>query len=156
NISGQLTTWLPQRSQSILAAVAISSLILPAFTIPLKAVGPDSIADVAEQVVDAVVGISTSPRTDSRNNAQERPPSINNDELFRDFFERRGQRGRNNQRSDASTRLVSSVGSGFIVDAQGIVVTNNSVVADAGEITVILSGGSTTKAELIGADKKLD
>src|SRR5262249_17902561 len=80
----------------------------------------------------------------------------NNDELFRDFFERRGQRGRNNQGSDASTRRVSSVGSGFIIDAQGIVVTNNSVVSNAGDITVILSGGSTIKAELIGADKKLD
>src|SRR5262249_4452632 len=95
-------------------------------------------------------------RVESRNDAQERPPSINNDDLFRDFFEQRGQRGRNNQRSGASTRPVSSVGSGFIVDAQGIVVTNNSVVADAGEITVILNGGSTIKAELIGTDKKLD
>ena len=147
--SGQSTTWLPELSRSALAAVAATALLLPGGAISLEALGPESIPDAAEQVVDAVVGISTSPRAESRNNAQERPPSINNDELFRDFFERRGQRGRNNQRS-------GSVGSGFIVDAQGIVVTNNRVVADAGEITVILNGGFTTKAELIGADKRLD
>jgi serine protease Do len=147
--SGQSTTCLPQLSRSALAAVAATALLLPDGAISLEALGPESIPDAAEQVVDAVVGISTSPRVDSRNNAQERPPSINNDELFRDFFEQRGQRGRNNQRS-------GSVGSGFIVDAQGIVVTNNRVVADAGEITVILNGGFTTKAELIGADKRLD
>src|SRR5262245_26719792 len=154
--SRQSTTWLPRLWRSVLAAVAATALILPDVAISLEALGPENIPDVAGQVVDAVVGISTSPRVDSRNDAQERPPSINNDDLFRDFFEQRGQRGRNNQRSGASTRPVSSVGSGFIVDAQGIVVTNNSVVADAGEITVILNGGSTIKAELIGTDKKLD
>jgi len=119
----------------------------------LEALGPDSIADVAEQVVDAVVGISTSRRFESGNNVQERPPSSNNDEIFRDFFDRRGQRGRNTQGGGAPTR---PVGSGFIVDAQGIVVTSNSVIADADEITVILNGGSTIKAELMGADRKLD
>ena len=152
NIAGQSTTWLP-RPWSVLAAVAAGALMLPAHTIRLEALGPDSIADVAEQVIDAVVGISTSRRFESSNNVQERPPSSNNDEIFRDFFDRRGQRGRNTQGGGAPTR---PVGSGFIVDAQGIVVTSNSVIADAGEITVILNGGSTIKAELIGADKKLD
>src|SRR5262249_28510120 len=90
--SGQSTTWLPQLSRSALAAVAATALLLPDGAISLEALGPQSIPDAAEQVVDAVVGISTSPRVDSRNNAQERPPSINNDELFRDFFERRDQR----------------------------------------------------------------
>jgi len=154
--SRQSTTWLPRLSRSALAAAVATALGLPDVAISLQVLGPESIPDVAGQVVDAVVGISTTPRVQFRNNAQERPPSINNDELFRDFFERRGQRGRNSQGSDAPARLVNSVGSGFIVDAQGIVVTNNRVVADAGEITVILNGGFTTKAELIGADKKLD
>src|SRR5215510_9150271 len=126
NLSGQSRTWLPRRSRSVLALVAISTLILPGLTIPLAAQGPDSIADVAERVVDAVVGISTSPRVQSRNNAQERSPSTNNDELFRDFFEGRGRQGRNNQGS-GPTRLVNSLGSGFIIDAQGIVVTNNVI-----------------------------
>ena len=156
NVSGQLATWLPRGSQSVLAAVATGALILPTLTVPLEAVGPDSIADVAEQAVDAVVGISTSRRVQSRNNAQERSPSTDNDELFRDFFDRRGRQGRNNQGSNAPIRPVNSLGSGFIVDAQGIVVTNNNVIADAGEIMVILNGGSTIKAELVGADNKLD
>src|SRR5215510_480389 len=156
NLSGQSRTWLPRRSRSVLALVAISTLILPGLTIPLEAQGPDSIADVAERVVDAVVGISTSPRVQPRNNAQERPPSTNNDELFQDFFDRRGRQSRSNQGSASPTRLINSLGAGFIVDAQGIVVTNNNVVADAGEITVILNGGTTIKAEVIGVDKKLD
>ena len=149
---GQLSTWLHRRSRPALATVPTAALMLSAFTISLQALGPDNIADVAERVVDAVVGISTSPRVQSRNNAQERPSSTDNDELFRDFFDRRGRQGRNNQRSNAPTRL----GSGFIVDQQGILVTTNNIIADAGEISVILSGGLTIKAELIGADKKLD
>ncbi len=153
NIAWQSTTWLPRPPRSVLAAVVTGVLMFPALTIPLQALGPESIADVAEQVVDAVVGISTSPPVQASNNVQERPPSSNNDEIFRDFFDRRGQRGRNTQGGGAPTR---PAGSGFIVDAQGIVVTSNSVIADADEITVILNGGSTIKAELIGADKKLD
>src|SRR5262245_53175976 len=153
---GQLSTWLHRRSRPALATVPTAALMLSAFTISLQALGPDSIADVAEQVVDAVVGISTSPRVQSRNNTQERPPSIDNDELFRDFFDRRGRQSRSNQGSASPTRLINSLGAGIIVDAQGIVVTNNNVVADAGEITVILNGGTTIKAEVIGADKKLD
>jgi len=149
---GQLSAWLHRRSRPALATVPTAALMLSAFTISLQALGPDNIADVAERVVDAVVGISTSPRVQSRNNAQERPSSTDNDELFRDFFDRRGRQGRNNQRSNAPTRL----GSGFIVDQQGILVTTNNIIADAGEISVILSGGLTIKAELIGADKKLD
>jgi serine protease Do len=156
NTSGRSTTRLPRRSRAALVAIATNALILPALTIPSLALGPESIADVAEQVVDAVVGVSTSPRVRPTRNVQERPPSTNNDELFTDFFDRRGSQGRSNQGRDAPRRLVSSLGAGFIIDAQGIVVTNNSVVADAGEITVILKGGSTARAELIGADKKLD
>ena len=142
-----------------LAAVAFSALVLPALTVPSLARGPDNIADVAEKVIDAVVNISTSQRVESRNNAQT-PPQLPNDpqsdELFRDFFNRRGQGGDNQQGGNAPPRRVNSLGSGFIIDAAGIVVTNNHVIADADEITVILNDGSRIKAELIGTDKKVD
>src|SRR5262245_41761890 len=107
NVSRQSRTWLPRRSPSALIIVATSALILSGLTIPLQAQGPGSIADVAERVVDAVVGISTSPRVQSRNNARERPPSTDNDELFQDFLDRRGRQGRNNQGGDGPTRLVN-------------------------------------------------
>ena len=51
---------------------------------------------------------------------------------------------------------MNSLGSGFIIDSAGIVVTNNHVIADADEITVILNDGSRLKAELVGKDTKVD
>ena len=50
----------------------------------------------------------------------------------------------------------TSLGSGFIVDTSGIVVTNNHVIADADEINVIMNDGTKFKAELVGVDKKTD
>ena len=53
-------------------------------------------------------------------------------------------------------RRVNSLGSGFIVDAAGLVVTNNHVIADADEVNVILNDGTTLKAEVIGRDQRTD
>jgi serine protease Do len=53
-------------------------------------------------------------------------------------------------------RKTNSLGSGFIIDTSGIVVTNNHVIADADEISVIMNDGSKFKAELVGVDKKTD
>jgi serine protease Do len=76
------------------------------------------------------------------------------DDLFRDFFNRRGQQGEQNRPS--GPRRVNSLGSGFIIDPAGVVVTNNHVISEADEITVILNDGSRLKAELIGKDQKTD
>jgi serine protease Do len=122
---------------------------------PSAARGPEAIADVAEQVIDAVVNISTSQNVATRNNVRPQLPSDPQlDELFRDFFNRRGQGG--DQNRERAPRRVSSLGSGFIIDATGIVVTNNHVIAEADEITVILNDGSRHKAELMGKDEKTD
>jgi serine protease Do len=77
------------------------------------------------------------------------------DELFRDFFNRRGAPG-DPQNRERSPRRVNSLGSGFIIDPSGIVVTNNHVISEADEITVILNDGTRLKAELIGKDQKTD
>src|SRR2546423_12176496 len=143
-----------------LAAVAISAMVLPALTTPTVARGPDNIADVAEQVIDAVVNISTSQNV-ARNSTTQAPPSLPNDpqldELFRDFFNnRRGGQGNQNPGATPTPRRQNSLGSGFIIDTAGIVVTNNHVIADADEITVILNDGTRLKAEMIGTDKKID
>jgi serine protease Do len=142
-----------------MAVIAISSLVFPLTpAAPALARGPDQIADVAEQVIDAVVNISTSQNVAARNSPV---PSVPNDpqldELFRDFFNRRGQQGDNqNRNGPQQPRRVNSLGSGFIIDASGIVVTNNHVIADADEITVILNDGTRIKAELLGKDQKTD
>ncbi|TIX35490.1 MAG: serine protease, partial [Mesorhizobium sp.] len=72
-------------------------------------------------------------------------------DFFDDFFKNRGgDKGGGGQK-------VQSLGSGFVVDAeQGIVVTNNHVIADADDIEVNFSDGVTLKATLVGTDTKTD
>jgi serine protease Do len=158
---GTLVRYTRQVRRPALAALALSALMLPPLTAPASARGPDGIADVAERVIDAVVNISTSQNVASRNQggsgaAPNLPNDPQLDELFRDFFNRRGQQGENQNRGGNTPRRVNSLGSGFIIDPSGIVVTNNHVIADADEITVILNDGSRIKAELIGKDQKTD
>src|SRR5204863_282824 len=64
--------------------------------------------------------------------------------------------GDNNQRGPNTPRRVNSLGSGFVIDASGVVVTNNHVISEADEVTVILNDGSRLKAEIIGRDQKTD
>ena len=59
-----------------------------------------------------------------------------------------GKMRQNNQ--TPTPRRVNSLGSGFIVDPAGLVVTNNHVIADADEVNVILNDGTTLKAEVVG------
>jgi serine protease Do len=163
---GILARFTRRTGRPVWAALAISALVLPISPVPtIAARGPDNIADVAERVIDAVVNISTAQNV-ARNNATPAPPQLPNtdpqlDELFRDFFNNRrgGQNqnpGGNNNNNNNQPRRQNSLGSGFIIDASGLVVTNNHVIADGDEITVILNDGTRLKAELVGTDKKVD
>ncbi|MDH4983888.1 Do family serine endopeptidase [Hyphomicrobium sp. D-2] len=114
--------------------------------------GPQSVAPVAEQLIEAVVNISTSQAIKG---PQGLPlPSVPKGspyhEYFDEFFDNRNGRS-------AQDRMVSSLGSGFIVDGkEGIIVTNNHVIDGAEEIQVNLHDGSKLKAELLGRDTKTD
>ena len=97
---GTLVRYTRQVRRPALAAIAVSALMLPTLTAPASARGPDGIADVAERVIDAVVNISTSQNVASSRNQGSgggggAMPNLPNDpqldELFRDFFNRRGQ-----------------------------------------------------------------
>jgi len=146
-----------QARRPAFAVVATAALVLPGLAVPAHARGPELIADVAEKVIDAVVNISTSQKVETaRNNTIPRMPNADPqlDELFRDFFNRRGPQGDNQGRN--GPRRVNSLGSGFVIDSSGIVVTNNHVISEADEITVIFNDGSRLKAELIGKDQKTD
>jgi serine protease Do len=155
---GTLAHLAQQVRRPVLAAVASAVMVMPALSTPSAARGPDGIADVAEKVIDAVVNISTSQKVESRSGpVPQLPNDPQLDELFRDFFNRRGQGQQGDQnRTPSPPRRVNSLGSGFIIDATGIVVTNNHVIAEADEITVILNDGSRLKAELMGKDQKTD
>jgi serine protease Do len=152
---GTLAQFARRARRPALAAVATAALAMPAFLNPALARGPDGIADVAEQVIDSVVNISTSQNVEAHAGPMPQLPNDPQlDELFRDFFNRRGQGG--GQNAPAAPRRVNSLGSGFIIDPSGIVVTNNHVIADADEITVILNDGTRLKATLLGKDTKVD
>jgi serine protease Do len=136
---------------ALLAAGMLALMVLPADA----ARGPDGIADVAEKVIDAVVNISTSQTVDTKGAMPQLPPGSPFEEFFEEFFKNRRGQG-DNKNGDHTPHRVNSLGSGFIIDASGIVVTNNHVIADADEITVILNDGTKLKADLLGRDQKTD
>jgi serine protease Do len=145
------------------ASIGAASVLTPA---PALARGPDGIADVAEKVIDAVVNISTSQTVEAkggpgsggdRGAMPQLPPGSPFEEFFDDFFKnRRGGPGGPKGGGDLQPHKTNSLGSGFIIDTSGIVVTNNHVIADADEINVIMNDGTKIKAELVGVDKKTD
>ncbi len=158
-LSHRLRPWL-----AAVCVVATGALV----SAPALARGPDNIADVAEKVIDAVVNISTSQTVEakggdggSRGAMPQLPPGSPFEEFFDDFFKnRRGGPGGGSKGGDKSgdlqPRKTNSLGSGFIIDTSGIVVTNNHVIADADEINVIMNDGTKIRAELVGVDKRTD
>src|SRR5262249_31719232 len=142
-----------------LAILTAAAVAWPTLTSSAAPRGPEGIADVAEQVIDAVVNVSTKQSVDLRNGAMPQlPPGSPFEEFFEEFFKnRRGQNGQNGQNNQSPVpRRVNSLGSGFIVDADGLVVTNNHVIADADEVNVILNDGTALRAEVIGRDQRPD
>jgi len=160
---------LSHRLRPLMAAICLgtASLVMSAPVLSEQALarGPEGIADVAEKVIDAVVNISTSQTIeakggDGRSTMPQLPPGSPFEEFFDDFFKnRRGPGGGSkggDKNSDLQPHKTNSLGSGFIVDTSGIVVTNNHVIADADEINVIMNDGTKIKADLVGVDKKTD
>jgi serine protease Do len=157
---------LSHRLRPLLAAICLGAasvlISLPALSVPALARGPDGIADVAEKVIDAVVNISTSQTIEAKGGAEGRgtmpqlPPGSPFEEFFDDFFKNRHGGPGGPKGGDLQPHKTNSLGSGFIVDTSGIVVTNNHVIADADEISVIMNDGSKFRAELVGVDKKTD
>jgi serine protease Do len=154
------TIALSHRLRPYLAAICLGT-ISALTSAPALARGPDGIADVAEKVIDAVVNISTSQtveaKGDGRGAIPQLPPGSPFEEFFDDFFKnRRGPGGKGGGSSELQPHKTNSLGSGFIVDTSGVVVTNNHVIADADEINVIMNDGTKIKAEIVGVDKKTD
>nr|WP_137676653.1 Do family serine endopeptidase [Parerythrobacter lutipelagi] len=113
-----------------------------------RAGAPESFADLTEQLAPAVVNISTRQRVEVSN-----ANPFGNSPL--------GQLFRQRQQQEPQTREAQSLGSGFIISADGYVVTNNHVVSPEGrgvveEITVIMPDGKEYQAELVGADAASD
>ncbi len=162
-----LSSVAPRWRRSVAAALIGAGLLGVG---PAVAKGPARLAALAAAVTDAVVNISASTTVETRNRTlPQLPPGTPFEDLFEDFFNRRGQGNRNEgnrnegNRSEGDSsprqqqqRRSSSLGSGFVIDASGIVVTNNHVIGEANDISVIFHDGSKLKAEIIGKDTKLD
>ncbi|MGE0724044.1 MAG: DegQ family serine endoprotease [Alphaproteobacteria bacterium] len=150
------------------AALAAGALALapyataqqPPLTAPphLQAVLP-SFADLAQRVTPAVVNVSTTQRASAGRRMGEQmipqfPEGSPFNEFFKRFFEENpGMRG---GPGAPALRGGRSLGSGFVIDPAGWVVTNNHVVANADEIEITLHDGTELQAKLIGRDPKTD
>ena len=108
---------------------------------------------LAGRLVSVVVNVSTQAALAPGAAAPETPPQNSPgttlDEVFRDFFGDKGPPSGSGQR-------VASLGSGFIVDPSGLIVTNHHVVANAQQITVTLSDNTALQAQVIGRDAVTD
>jgi serine protease Do len=105
---------------------------------------PDSFADLADKLLPSVVNISSTQVV--RENRGPQAPRLGPNSPFRDFFDR----------NQDAPRRSSSLGSGFIISSDGLVVTNNHVIEGADEITVTLSDDTQHEATLVGRDPKTD
>jgi serine protease Do len=125
---------------------------------------PDSFADLATKLLPAVVNVSSTQTITAKNGGPGPgagpempvfPPGSPFEQFFKDFLNRNrpGQGGGDNQ---PSARRAQSLGSGFIVDASGLVVTNNHVIEGADEVSVTLQDNTMLKATVVGRDESGD
>jgi len=124
-------------------------------------------ADLVEAVKPAVVSILVEAEAPGRQvqgggrspNFEFNFPDLPEDHPFRDFFDQFGPRGPGGQGdsgAEAPRRHFMAAGSGFIISADGYVVTNNHVVEDATKVTVVFDDGTEQVAEVIGTDERTD
>ena len=119
---------------------------------------PASFADLVEAVKPAVVsirveGLQEPSRFSPRDGLEFNFPDLPDDHPFRRFFDQFGVPG---QGQPPQQRRFEAAGSGFVISADGYVVTNNHVVEDAQKVTVVFEGGEEKEAEIIGTDVRTD
>lgn len=137
--------------RTVFCAAALASIATP---LPaLAAPAPESFADQVQTMTPAVVNISTTQKVKGRGNLPGLE-GLEGDEQMRQFFEKMLPPGA--IPSPQEQQDVQSLGSGFIIDPTGYIVTNNHVIADATEIHITLSDNTKLDAEIVGHDPKTD
>lgn len=131
--------------------VAIALAVAPLNAALAQERGPVSVSDLASELSDAVVNIGTSRLVPGGRGVPfpEVPEGSPLEDLFDDLNPNSGQ-------GDERMREARSLGSGFIIAADGIIVTNNHVIEGADEVLVFLTDGSRHEATILGADEKTD
>jgi len=114
---------------------------------------PESFASLAKMAAPAVVNISTAHKVTQAQGVPDMPFEFPKGSPFEDFFKQFRER-----QGDGASRphIVNALGSGFIIDPSGYVVTNNHVIDKATEITVTLGDDKQYPAKLIGTDPQTD
>lgn len=146
-----LTGWTSSRINTTAAFVVglLFALTMVFGALPAAAKSaPDSFADLADKLLPSVVNISSTQvvREDRGPQAPKLPEGSPFGDSFREFFDR----------NQNAPRRATSLGSGFIISSDGLVVTNNHVIEGADEITVTLSDDTQHVAKLVGRDPKTD
>jgi serine protease Do len=143
---------------------AIAMTVVPALPLTISlaqaqeapvAQGPSSLAPLVGQVMDAVVNIKASQTVEAKSAPAPDNPGGPMDELFNDFFNKRGE-GPGGGNGGPQQRRGNSLGSGFVIDPSGIIVTNNHVIADANDVVVVFNDRTELKAKVLGKDPKVD
>ena len=134
-----------------IAAVASLGLVLAQPAAARDA--PQSFADLVDKLMPTVVNITTTQNVPQQGGPRLRdmpqlPPGSPFEELFKEFFDKKG--------GEEQKRRGTSLGSGFVVDGDGYIVTNNHVIQGAEDITVIFRDDTQLKAKLIGSDSRAD
>jgi serine protease Do len=145
-------SWCAATARTVCAAILTIFLALSAAPAPTWArSAPESFADLAESLLPAVVNVSTTQVLRDDGSSQQ-----DLEQMFKDFFDRqqRGDGGDNGQQPEP--RRATSLGSGFIIDPSGYIVTNNHVIEGADQVTVRLHDDTELEAKIIGVDAKTD
>ncbi|MEJ2133044.1 MAG: trypsin-like peptidase domain-containing protein, partial [Gammaproteobacteria bacterium] len=128
---------LDDREPSALAHVQTADTLRPEFADIIEAVEPSVVTIAVEATIQGPQRLSF-------------PPGSGMDEFFERFF------GRQFTVPDMPQQQVHGVGSGFVIDRDGLIVTNNHVIDGAKHIVVTLHDGTEHDAKVIGADPKTD
>ena len=152
--------------RNLLGGVALAVMVAgfvatPNLSIPVQAQTQQqlpSVADLAERLLPSVVEISVQTKAEGGDGGPATQlPEIPDNSPFKDFFDdflkKHRQQGQDQGQPD---RTVTSMGSGFVVDPTGLIVTNNHVVEGATSIEVHFQDSTILKAELVGRDPKTD
>ncbi|HVZ99950.1 MAG TPA: Do family serine endopeptidase [Caulobacterales bacterium] len=126
----------------LLAVIAGVLALAPAPAAPQARYPSPGYADLAERLTPAVVNIATSQRVEGVDDLPRFPPG--------------SPLERFNEGLNQGASQVTSLGSGFIISPDGVIVTNNHVIEDADQIDVILQDGGQLRATVVGRDPATD